>query len=150
MRQLLKQALEKNHHPCNLKDWDFMFKTSSKISQFYFPTGSQFHNRHKKVGIKSSNLWWSCWGDPVWVHMYDGRHNISNQRLLRLTQSMFLQFCFALFRNGLVGIHSGPCSLMLLDIAAKSLWISILYYEQGTVLSWKFFSCWLCIWALVF
>lgn len=127
-----------------------MFKTSSKISQLYFPTGNQFHNRHRKVCIKSCKPWWSCWGNPVWVYMHDGRHNIGNQRLLRLIQSMFLQFCFAQFRNGLVLIHWGPRSLMLMDIAAKSLWILILYYEQGTVLPWEFLLCWLSIWALVF
>lgn len=148
--QLLKKALEKKTHPCNLKDWAFVFKTTSKISQPYFPTGSHFHNRHKKVCIKSCKPQWSCWGNPLWVCMCDGRHNTGNQRLLRLTQSMFQQFCFAQLRNGLVLIHWGPCSLMLMDIAAKSLWISILYNEQGTVHPWKFLSCWLYIWALVF
>lgn len=129
IRQLLKKALEKKPHPCNLKDWAFMFKTSSKISQLYLPTGSQFHNRCRKVCIKSCKPWWSCWENPVWVCMCDGRHNIDIQRLLRLTQSMFLQFCSAQCRNRLVLIHWGPCSLKLMDIAAKSLWISILHYE---------------------
>lgn len=99
------------------------------ITAFHFPTGSQFPTRHRKVCIKSCKPWWSCWGNPVWVCTHDGRHNTGNQRLLRLTQSMFLQLCFAQFRTGLLLVHWGPHSLTLMDIAAKSLWISILYYE---------------------
>lgn len=66
-----------------------MFKTFSIIPQLYFPTGSNFHNRHKRFYIKSCQPWQNYLGNPVWVHMYNKNH-IVNQSLHSKIYSKFL------------------------------------------------------------